>query len=206
MNLRLIGAVAGLAISVIASQASATVVNFNSLGPGAAQFGPEYQEGGLTFTSSDPQSTSFGNWGSGTSENADPTGATLFPNWTLTTMTVALTGGGTFDLASIDLADVINLGISGPRSFTYVDSGGSHSLVLNLDDTPGLQTFALNLNDISSFSLPQDPAFTFQIDNIVFNEAAVPELSTWAMMILGFAGVGFMAYRRRNQTTALRAA
>ena len=26
----------------------------------------------------------------------------------------------------------------------------------------------------------------------------VPEPSTWAMMILGFAGVGFMAYRRKN--------
>lgn len=31
--------------------------------------------------------------------------------------------------------------------------------------------------------------------------AAVPEASTWAMMILGFAGVGFMAYRRRNQAS-----
>ena len=27
---------------------------------------------------------------------------------------------------------------------------------------------------------------------------AVPEPSTWAMMILGFAGVGFMAYQRKN--------
>jgi hypothetical protein len=27
---------------------------------------------------------------------------------------------------------------------------------------------------------------------------AVPEPSTWAMMILGFAGIGFMAYRRKN--------
>jgi len=35
--------------------------------------------------------------------------------------------------------------------------------------------------------------------------AAVPEPSTWAMIILGFAGVGFMAYRRRNQTTAVAA-
>ncbi|MBN8988838.1 MAG: PEP-CTERM sorting domain-containing protein [Rhizobiales bacterium] len=34
---------------------------------------------------------------------------------------------------------------------------------------------------------------------------AIPEPSTWAMMILGFAGVGFMAYRRRNQTAALAA-
>jgi len=33
---------------------------------------------------------------------------------------------------------------------------------------------------------------------------AIPEPSTWAMMILGFAGVGFMAYRRRNQTAAFR--
>jgi PEP-CTERM motif len=31
---------------------------------------------------------------------------------------------------------------------------------------------------------------------------AVPEPSTWAMMILGFAGVGFMAYRRRKSALA----
>jgi hypothetical protein len=29
--------------------------------------------------------------------------------------------------------------------------------------------------------------------------AAVPEPSTWAMMILGFFGVGFTAYRRKSQ-------
>ena len=29
------------------------------------------------------------------------------------------------------------------------------------------------------------------------NVTAVPEPSTWAMMILGFVGVGFMAYRRK---------
>jgi hypothetical protein len=34
---------------------------------------------------------------------------------------------------------------------------------------------------------------------------AVPEPSTWAMMILGFAGVGFMAYRRKSKPV-LRAA
>jgi len=35
--------------------------------------------------------------------------------------------------------------------------------------------------------------------------SAVPETSTWAMMILGFAGVGFMAYRRKVKP-ALRVA
>jgi hypothetical protein len=29
--------------------------------------------------------------------------------------------------------------------------------------------------------------------------AAVPEPSTWAMMILGFCGLGFMAYRRKDK-------
>jgi hypothetical protein len=35
--------------------------------------------------------------------------------------------------------------------------------------------------------------------------AAVPEPSTWALMILGFAGVGFMAYRRRATLPSLGA-
>jgi hypothetical protein len=35
---------------------------------------------------------------------------------------------------------------------------------------------------------------------------AIPETSTWAMMILGFAGIGFMGYRRRKNQGALRVA
>jgi hypothetical protein len=49
---------------------------------------------------------------------------------------------------------------------------------------------------------------TADFDNIVATQygavSAVPEPSTWAMMILGFAGIGFMAYRRK--TGALRLA
>jgi PEP-CTERM motif len=36
--------------------------------------------------------------------------------------------------------------------------------------------------------------------------AAVPEPSTWAMMILGFCGLGFMAYRRKQNGAALSVA
>jgi outer membrane lipase/esterase len=32
-----------------------------------------------------------------------------------------------------------------------------------------------------------------------FIAQAVPELSTWAMLVVGFAGVGFMAYRRKSE-------
>ena len=35
--------------------------------------------------------------------------------------------------------------------------------------------------------------------------AGVPEPSTWAMMILGFAGVGFMAYRRKSKPSLIAA-
>jgi hypothetical protein len=39
--------------------------------------------------------------------------------------------------------------------------------------------------------------------NFVDVETAVPEPSTWALMILGFAGLGFMAYRRKQNESAL---
>jgi hypothetical protein len=48
------------------------------------------------------------------------------------------------------------------------------------------------------------------IGNWAFNESgglqvtqvtAVPEPSTWAMMVLGFLGVGFMAYRRKGKNS-----
>jgi hypothetical protein len=34
------------------------------------------------------------------------------------------------------------------------------------------------------------------------SQSAVPEPSTWAMMILGFCGLGFMAYRRKSKLTS----
>jgi hypothetical protein len=40
---------------------------------------------------------------------------------------------------------------------------------------------------------------------ILTTVSAVPEPSTWAMMILGFAGIGFMAYRRKSKPALLAA-
>ena len=43
--------------------------------------------------------------------------------------------------------------------------------------------------------------------NVQFVASAVPEPATWAMMLLGFAGLGFMGYRRtKKNVTALVAA
>jgi hypothetical protein len=56
--------------------------------------------------------------------------------------------------------------------------------------SPGPYTFSLNFHGQGV------PAGDFVVDNA--SVAAVPEASTWAMMILGFVGVGFLAYRRRE--------
>lgn len=42
------------------------------------------------------------------------------------------------------------------------------------------------------------------IDNVTLMTAAVPEPSTWSMMILGFCGLGFLAACRRRQASAAR--
>jgi hypothetical protein len=39
-----------------------------------------------------------------------------------------------------------------------------------------------------------------------FATGAVPEPSTWAMMILGFCGLGWFAYRRKNRIDEVRPA
>jgi PEP-CTERM motif-containing protein len=50
------------------------------------------------------------------------------------------------------------------------------------------------------------PYFGIDGVNLVQQQVSpVPEPSTWAMMLLGFAGVGFMAYRRKSKPASLAA-
>jgi hypothetical protein len=62
----------------------------------------------------------------------------------------------------------------------------------------------VTLTDLTSFNqvLFSDGAtnaFEFNVGAVPSFTNGVPEPSTWAMMILGFLGVGFMAYRRKTQ-------
>lgn len=47
--------------------------------------------------------------------------------------------------------------------------------------------------------LLDNPGFSLEFSSGIVNVSAVPEPSTWAMMILGFAGIGSMAYRRKSK-------
>jgi hypothetical protein len=44
---------------------------------------------------------------------------------------------------------------------------------------------------------PFDLAFQREVSGV-----ATPELSTWAMMVLGFAGLGYAGYRRAREPRA----
>jgi PEP-CTERM motif-containing protein len=123
---------------------------------------------------------------------------------------------GSFDLANgtdtynttftLDVAFTMPAGTNpNPQTFgaavTGSVNGNSGSVTIDFSSTPVVfnyngGSFSLVLTDLTLS--PTDP-------NLVGTIAAVPEPSTWAMMILGLAGVGFMAYRRRNQI-ALNAA
>lgn len=88
---------------------------------------------------------------------------------------------------------------------------GTHNYTEN-PNTPGhpYQQFVFSFTGTGSDTLVitdrDDPGFNWFDDLSVSGPApAVPEASTWAMMLLGFAGVGFMAYRRKAKP-ALRLA
>jgi hypothetical protein len=81
-----------------------------------------------------------------------------------------------------------NPGIHGVTDVTFTGNGlaGSNSLEIFYADREHTGAFL----DVSA-----DVALT----------AGVPEPSTWAMMILGFTGVGFMSYRRKSKPALMAA-
>lgn len=82
------------------------------------------------------------------------------------------------------------------QTFTFNDSGISRSAMNYLTETFDFTyTGESNLLSFASIDNP-DSAYGPVIGNIEIS--AVPEPSTWAMMILGFLGIGFMAYRHKD--------
>jgi hypothetical protein len=46
---------------------------------------------------------------------------------------------------------------------------------------------------------------SYLVSDVTYNAPDVPELSTWAMLLLGFAGIGFMAYLRKSKPALMAA-
>jgi len=84
-----------------------------------------------------------------------------------------------------------SLPLTGPISYTF---GAGDSGQLYFDES----TYANNYTEQTYINAT---IATLTVSSV----SAVPEPSTWAMMILGFVGVGFMAYRRKSKPALMAA-
>ena len=110
------------------------------------------------------------------------------------------------------------VGQSYTLSFAFLQDNGTPSgltvqwdtnqVYSETDSAHGWQTYTFNVigtgSDTVSFVAWNNPAFAY-LDNVALNVSAVPEPSTWAMLLLGFAGIGFMAYRRKSKPALMAA-
>jgi hypothetical protein len=139
-----------------------------------------------------------------------------FDNSQYANVSLSLVGGNHFD-TTFDEVGILTVGSKNDFAITFLDSSAVGSstrvtLYLPLDPPTGLSV------DPKGFTLSNFTGGTLETSSLLrdFNTAthpttftnsdlvsgsiteAVPEPSTWAMMILGFAGIGVMTYRRRK--------
>lgn len=121
---------------------------------------------------------------------------------TITDVTLKFYNGTTLAGAidgSATLADTI-VG-NGSSGFLFRVSADEFNFVNSIFNTAGSANFRIALETTITGASGGPESFSAVQGNV----RAVPELSTWGMMIVGFFGLGFMAYRRNGQA-AMRVA
>jgi choice-of-anchor C domain-containing protein len=219
MKMRLVGpaAAAALAFLGVASPASALV---NLISNGSFELGTN--DAGFGGFSTIPGSASINNWSVGGSVDwingywsaQDGTHSVDLNGTSIGSLqqTIATVAGQTYKLSFYISGNPDN-GLGAP---TLTASAGDQSFGL------GYTLFPSNTHtqmgwDFRSYNFVATGATTVigfnsttenccwgpALDNVTVS--AVPELSTWTMMLFGFGGIGFWAYRRTNRTAAAEA-
>lgn len=86
--------------------------------------------------------------------------------------------------------------LTGIDKFEYTVDGGLSTLV----DADGSITIASTILQV--YNTQEGVAYDAHWDNLT---SAVPEPSTWALMLIGLAGVGFVAHRRKSRPVVMAA-
>jgi len=194
-----------------ATSAQASIVLSTSAGPGT----------GYEFSGSAPAGSTF-TLGAGTIQNVAIPGVAAVPfGITGNYLAVGNTTGSSFTFTgnltsfgllwgSVDAYNTITFSGSAPSvSFTGNSVLAADSaLVAGSQGANGttyvnFSGFGTGYNTVTFTST--SPAF--ELDNVAFTTSsvgAVPEPGTWAMMVLGFAGIGFLAYRRKPKAGAAK--
>lgn len=119
-----------------------------------------------------------------------------------TTLKVSSTSGLGFDLDTLDLADVLNMGLSNKVVMNYTfEDGSTGSQTFTLDKKKGFQTFTAGLDDLQFFTLKgSNGLVSFQLDNLKVSldapTPAVPEPGPLALMAAGLGLFATIARRR----------
>lgn len=215
MKTQRILAIAAVAIAAISFGSAARATVF--LGGNLAVYtkDPGLTEQSIFLDSTNPQTLNTTGLGHVDSQNGTPTvtfsassyvdfasGGALISGHDGTpyqTLQLTIQQGWTFDDLVFRVLDQSSFTIKSSDGSLVTISGGSNGAE---------QYFSLSSSQITSLLFTStDGGFSqmkgFEISGVE-QVAAVPEPSTWAMMVFGFAGVGFMAYRRRSNGSVLR--
>jgi hypothetical protein len=106
--------------------------------------------------------------------------------FTKTNFDVLINGSKVGNIGYESLGDVVNIVFSGTAIFLPVAADASGNFTISVVETTDVPTGHGSWDFL--------PGGTVELFGV---EAAVPEPSTWAMMILGFLGVGLAAFRRK---------
>jgi hypothetical protein len=139
-------------------------------------------------------------------------------------------GSGAGFVLSVDYKTIAYIGF-GPSGLVFHEATGSIngppddlSIAQTLTENSNTEIFvhmfaSANIagNSVQSIAAFLDPIFSIDPNFVgannysietsfgIGNVSAVPEPSTWAMLLLGFAGVGFVGYRRKSKPELMHA-
>jgi hypothetical protein len=128
-------------------------------------------------------------------------GGTGLNNLTQNAGALTADGFGTFEYG-VDLTTAGASTVVSALSFSITGTGLDLSDFAQLSSNPPGDTQAFMALDIFSGTTGKTGFVDLSVQLTPQN--GIPEPSTWAMMILGFLGIGFMAYRRWNAGPTFR--
>jgi len=186
----------------IASPATATIINFDDISVASGSYASitsPYQGFNWSNTYAEnhvanPDSVGY-NTGIVSQSNAAFNGAGNQASFSLASGTFTFTSGYFTDAFSGTASVVVTDNLGDSKSFLVTNSGPT----LESFNWTGVNTVYINATEFGG-------GIQIVFDDLTVTQvAAVPEPSTWAMMILGFVGIGFMAYRRKSKPALMAA-